>query len=309
MIPTYNCASYLAETLSSVLAKDPGAEQMQIEVIDDCSTDDPQAVVDQLAPGRVTFHRQPKNVGHIRNFNTCIERARGHLVHILHGDDTVRDGFYSTMAPPFHDHPEIGAAFCRYISMDAQGNWQTVAPLEPDRRGVLDGWLERIAVGQRLQPPTMVVRRSVYEAIGGFDTRIGPVGEDWEMWVRIAAHFPVWYEPTPLAIYRVHDSSISAGASSTAAYVASLRGVIEINREALPAERADAITRKARAILAATAIRRASRKLHSGETAGTRAQVTEALKISRAPAVFEWLAVFSLLRVRHMVGHLRRRAH
>ena len=35
MIPTYNCANYLRETLASVLAQDPGAEIMQIEVIDD----------------------------------------------------------------------------------------------------------------------------------------------------------------------------------------------------------------------------------------------------------------------------------
>ena len=94
--------------------------------------------------------------------------------------------------------------------MDGEGNWETIAPPEPDGRGVLEHWLERIAVGQRLQPPTIVVRRSVYERIGGFDSRAGLMGEDWEMWVRIAAHFPVWYEPEPLALYRIHDSSITA---------------------------------------------------------------------------------------------------
>ncbi|MEQ9234992.1 MAG: glycosyltransferase [Coleofasciculus sp. E2-BRE-01] len=38
MIPTYNCAQYLRETLANVLAQDPGSEVMQIEVIDDHST-------------------------------------------------------------------------------------------------------------------------------------------------------------------------------------------------------------------------------------------------------------------------------
>ena len=81
MIPTYNCANYLRETLTSVLAQDPGAEIMQIEVIDDCSTkDDPQAVVEELGKGRVIFYRQPQNVGHTKNFETCLTRSRGKLI-------------------------------------------------------------------------------------------------------------------------------------------------------------------------------------------------------------------------------------
>ena len=41
-------------------------------------------------------------------------------------------------------------------------------------------------------------------------------GEDWEMWVRIAAHHPVWYEPEPLAVYRKHGISLSGRAARMA---------------------------------------------------------------------------------------------
>ena len=304
MIPTYNCARYLRATLASVLAQDPGPERMQIEVVDDCSSDHPEAVVRELAPGRVSFFRQPRNVGHTHTFNTCLERARGQLVHLLHGDDAVRDGFYRTLERPFAEHPQIGAAFCRYISMDANGNWETIAPLEPDGRGILEGWLERIALGQRLQPPTIVVRRSVYEALGGFDHRPGLTGEDWEMWVRIAAHYPVWYEPEPLALYRVHGSSITAGVSETAQDVVELRRTIEVNAEVLPPDRAPAIARRAREELAVTAIRRAGRMLDAGRSAAARAQLREALKTSRSPAVLERLAFLGLLALRRQVKRL-----
>src|ERR1051326_8157020 len=72
MIPTYNCTQYLREALASVLLQDPGAEQMQIEVVDDCSTDaDVRAVVEELGKGRVGYFRQDRNVGSLRNFETC----------------------------------------------------------------------------------------------------------------------------------------------------------------------------------------------------------------------------------------------
>jgi glycosyltransferase involved in cell wall biosynthesis len=116
MIPTYNCANYLRETLNSVLVQDPGSELMQIEVVDDCSTlDDPEAVVKELGKGRVQFYRQPENVGYIKNFETCLQRSRGQLIHLLHGDDCVRDGFYRKMQGLFEEYPEIGAAKLGFV--------------------------------------------------------------------------------------------------------------------------------------------------------------------------------------------------
>src|SRR6185312_12564342 len=114
----------------SVLDQDPGVDQMQVEVVDDASSDDPESVGGRYVD-RVTFHRQPENAGHAANLNTCLARARGQLVHVLHGDDAVRPGFYETLGSAFDD-PTIGAAFCRFIAIDDAGRWTTIAPLESD---------------------------------------------------------------------------------------------------------------------------------------------------------------------------------
>jgi hypothetical protein len=202
MIPTYNGDELLAETLASVLAQDPGPEQMQIEVVDDRSTrTDPEAVVRRVAGNRVAFFRQPANVGHTVNFNTCLERARGRLVHLLHDDDTVRPGFYHRLEPAFRSHPEVGAAVTRHIFADGAGRWRSLSPLERPTAGVLDDWLRSLAAGMRLATPAIVIRREVFEQIGGFDPRIRG-GEDWEMYVRVATRYAVWFEPDPLAVYR-----------------------------------------------------------------------------------------------------------
>jgi glycosyltransferase involved in cell wall biosynthesis len=236
MIPTYNCANYLRETLASVLAQDPGQEVMQIEVVDDHSTkDDPEAVVKELGKGRVSFYRQPENVGYIKNFETCLQRSRGQLIHMLHGDDCVLDGFYLRMHNLFETYPEIGAAFCRQIFMDQQSHWQGLSLLEQSESGVLNNWLERIASAQRITTPSIVVRRDVYEKLGGFDHRFSCTGEDWEMWVRIATEYPVAYEVKPLAAYRIFTpGSLTQSSTRSGKFFQDLRLATEIVQSYLP---------------------------------------------------------------------------
>jgi glycosyltransferase involved in cell wall biosynthesis len=306
MIPTYNCAVFLRETLLSVLAQDPGPTHMQIEVVDDFSTqDDPAAVVAEVGRGRIAFYRQPRNVGHCRNFDTCLQRSQGKLIHLLHGDDCVREGFYSTMEGAFAGRPDIGAAFCRYISIDEHSHWQTISPLEQLESGVISDWLKKIATGQRLQPPSMVVRREVYERLGGFDRRISRYGEDWEMWVRIAAYYPMWYEVEPLALYRVHKASLTGNTVRTGENGRDLRRVIEINRSYIPKEYTNVWTKRARVNFALACLRRARRMADAGDHEGSRAQTREALKTHRSFHVVTQAALLSALR---MWRQLRRSA-
>jgi len=211
MIPTYNCAKYLKGTLESVLQQDLGPDMMQIMVIDDCSTqDDPEAVVREVGQGRVEFYRQPKNVGLTKNFRTSLEMSRGYLVHQLHGDDQVRPGFYKKLQVAFETNSEVGAAFCRTISMDENGHWTNLTDLERNSSGLLPKeWMQRLATICCIQTPSIVVRREVYEKIGGFDQRLNYAGEDWEMWARTAASYSMWYEVEPLSIYRSAPGSIT----------------------------------------------------------------------------------------------------
>jgi len=186
MIPTYHCAALLAETLDSVLTQDPGPQEMQIAVIDDASTkDDPEAVVRRVAGDRVGFFRQPRNVGAIRNFNTCVARSTGHLVHLLHGDDRVEPGFYRQIETLVESFPAAALLAVRAKVIDASGK-----PIGVSRR--LRG-LESLTrdpgpcfYANPMRTPAIVVRRSFYEKYGAFLEDL-PHSADWEMWVRAIA--------------------------------------------------------------------------------------------------------------------------
>jgi hypothetical protein len=297
MIPTYNCASYLRETLASVLAQDLGSDVMQIEVVDDCSTqDDPQAVVEELGKGRVNFYRQPQNAGHVKNFNTCLERSRGRLIHVLHGDDCVRSGFYRKIQALFEQHPEIGSAFCRQIITDEQGHWKWFSPLEQDESGILDNWLERIAAHHSVQTPGVVVRREVYEQLGGFDRRMVSCGEDWEMWVRIATRYPVAYEVEPLALYRDRSNSLTKRSVQTGQNIRDVRQATEIISTylALPPTVVTNVQRRAGEVWAFWALHFAHEAISRGDRATAITQIREGLQCSHSYKVIKQTAYLSL---------------
>jgi glycosyltransferase involved in cell wall biosynthesis len=183
MIPTFNCAKYLRQTLESVLAQDPGPEQMQIEIVDDCSTkDDPAAIVRELGKDRVLFHRKAKNEGAVANFNTCVQRSRGKLVHILHGDDYVLPGFYQHVARQAAVHPGVAAFFVRSFGVEEDGALHSLSPrvqeLETPGRA-----LDEMFYSNSILTPGVVMRRAFYEQHGGFLPALIHVA-DWEMWTR-----------------------------------------------------------------------------------------------------------------------------
>lgn len=233
MIPAYNCIGFLPETIRCVLLQDLGEEVMQIEVIDDCSSDgDVQALVEELGKGRVKYYRQPQNVGSLRNFETCINRANGRLVHLLHGDDRVKDGFYKKMTELFEKFPQVGAGFCGYEIIDEQANYVGKEMVFADDDCILENWLIRIAEKQRLQYASMVVKREVYESLGSFYAVT--YGEDWEMWARIASKYATAYTPLFLAEYRMHFDSISFGSYRSGKTLRDILTVLKIINNYLP---------------------------------------------------------------------------
>lgn len=236
MIPTYNCSGFLEQALKSVLSQDRGAENMQIEVVDDCSTDDDvEAIVKRIGNGRVSFYRQKENVGSLRNFETCLNRSVGKYVHLLHGDDYVEKGFYSAIEELFELYPEAGSACTGFGHIDNRGEF-----LYPDKKissekGILKNWLETISQGQKLQPPCVVVKRSVYEDLGGFYGM--HYGEDWVMWVRIASKYPVAYNPSQLAMYRIHDHNITSRSFQSGQHIKDMMTAINLIQQYLPQDK------------------------------------------------------------------------
>jgi glycosyltransferase involved in cell wall biosynthesis len=306
MIPTYNPrADYLEETLRSVLQQDPGPDQMQIEVIDDCSSDNTASeVVRRIGAGRVTFHRESENRGLPNAWNRCIERARGHWVHILHQDDIVLPGFYDALRKGA-EQSHAGAIFCRHAIANSNGHWISLSELHRESAGLLEDWHAKITAQQLIQCAAIAVRRRVYEQLGGFLPRLHYVA-DWEMWQRIACQFPVCFEPSILACYRLHGSSATSRLRLDAADVRDVREMIELTMTYHIPARARELAERARSWYAEAAVFHARELLVRVGFAPAWRQIVEALRLSHSPRVIRKIGSFLILWCRIIGSRVKR---
>lgn len=276
MIPTFNCAHQVGETLASVLGQAPSADEMEIVVVDDASDDDVESVVARFGD-RVRLHRQPQNLGVPTNLTEALRLSRGHIVHLLHGDDLVLPGFYRAMDQAFAD-PEIGAAYCRQIFINQQGERIGLSHLEQAEMGRLPDALRFLASEQRIMTPSICVRRAVYERLAGFHPALR-CAEDWEMWVRIAHDYPIAYIPEPLAAYRMQQAS-NTGRNIRSARDVFFNGLaIELIQSHLPPDIADKTAARARRVYAGSALITARDYARKGDIGAALTQTRAAVKL------------------------------
>ena len=210
MIPTYNRVTYLRKTIKSVLKQDPGPEFMQIEVIDNFSSPELNVaeLVKEIGGGRVSYYRQPVHVDFQENWSTCIRRAQGTWVHILHDDDMVLLGFYQEYQKFISMHPEVKLIFSQAIIIDENDkklrSYSPAIPCFPE--DVLPDAFKLLLLDNFIYSTSAVVSRQTYEKIGGFDPNLMHT-VDWDIWLRISLECALGYVRRPLLAYRVHSGS------------------------------------------------------------------------------------------------------
>ena len=106
-VATYNGATWIAEQLDSILEQiGPGDE---VVVVDDCSTDDTIAALEQIADPRIRIYRQKKNRGYVQTFGQALALARGEYVLLADQDDIWLPGRVTEMVTALREGADVVA--------------------------------------------------------------------------------------------------------------------------------------------------------------------------------------------------------
>ena len=202
VIPAHNAAATIHETVSSVLQQT--FANLEVLVIDNASTDATAAVVAGIDDGRVrciSFAQAGASFAR----NQGIGHARGRYVALLDADDLWLPDKIAEQLDAFENNPEAGLVFCWCDSVDEHGVFLKKGNYVQLEEPVYEQMIQWNLLENTSSP---MIRREVLEKIGAFDEKLW-LPEDWDLWLRIAYHYPIICIPKVLVHYRVHRGSAS----------------------------------------------------------------------------------------------------
>lgn len=248
IVPSYNCLAYLEACCASVQAQ--GLDDYELIIIDDGSTDGSWEYLQQAAstnPHLCIYRAERIGVGAARNLGVSIARAK--YIAFLDADDTwyagklgpqleymkrsgavlsftdydhVREGSQTPLCGCFEFWPQFGAL------TQGQGSDNFYNLATP-----LAYLLAENVVGTS----TVVVRRDVYLAVGGFDTKLNSAS-DWDLWLKLAAAGYVGYRCARMTAYLIREGSISRNQGKR---LAAMEGIIAEHARKVRASQPEAV--------------------------------------------------------------------
>ena len=222
----YNRASYLDETIRSVLTQDHS--KIESIVLDDGSTDNTREVLAKYT-GRIIWETHA-NMGETRTVNKGLSMARGEIVTVVKSDDPLLPGAVSTAVALMDARPDILVAYpdWNYIGPDSEVI-SHVQTREYD-------YLYMLKRHYCTPGPGAFIRREAVELAGMRDVEFRCRG-DFEFWLRLGLYGEFARIPETLATWREHPGAASVSARGVAMAAEHIRLIQKLYaRSDLPVE-------------------------------------------------------------------------
>ena len=242
-IPAYNAERTIRETLDSILRQD--YPNFEVVVSDNQSADATRDIVESYADKGVRYcvhaagrpdwaMAMPSYIGGFANWTYVLSQGRGEFLCLYHADDVYEPQIVRKQVTLMQTDPHVGAVFTMTRAIGEDGRPIRVGmqglPQELRGRQVLDFdelFNTILAHGNFLPTPSVMMRRTVFESLGGFDERQFLTSADLELWLRIARHYKIGIIDELLLNYRVSQKQFGAQYNKLRTTLADFFGVLD----------------------------------------------------------------------------------
>ncbi|GAB5523756.1 MAG: hypothetical protein Roseis2KO_16280 [Roseivirga sp.] len=210
----YNHASFIKEALESLWAQT--YENLQVILLDDASTDDSRQTIEELIGDRegITFLPHEKNLGYTATFNEGLALAKAEYIIDFALDDVMLPEFIEkSVAALASAGGEYGVSFTDAVYIDAGSVETEQHYAQLKKKGLITTMpegdiFEMVLKRYFICTPTMVIRKVVFDRLGGYDESLAY--EDFDFWVRSSRYFRYVFTDEVLMKKRKLETSMSA---------------------------------------------------------------------------------------------------
>ena len=197
VVPVHNAEAFVAETIESVLAQT--VPPMEIIAVDDGSTDGTAAILRGFGDQVQVLSRSGRSAASARNAGAAA--ATGVWLAFVDADDTWLPNKLERQLA-FTDDPRVGMVYTDRFNIGDRGDLPAIQS-EIQHMYAGDVFLDLLLLGNRITLSSVMVRRDLFNALGGFYEGLRNA-EDWDLWVRLSADHQVAVCDEPLLRYRFH---------------------------------------------------------------------------------------------------------
>jgi glycosyltransferase involved in cell wall biosynthesis len=204
IIPTFNRRDYITIALDSVLAQT--YREYEIIIIDDGSSDDTKEVLKPYQDNVRYFYQDNKGIPTTRNRG--IRESQGDYIGFLDSDDHWLPEKLERQIECFSKYPNYGMVATRCSCTTPDGRF-----IKNNRPGK-SGWiLNDLFKANFIRTSSAMIRKECLEKVGLFDESL-PECEEYDMWLRIAKHYPIGFINEPLTVYTDNPQGVSTDSLS-----------------------------------------------------------------------------------------------
>jgi glycosyltransferase involved in cell wall biosynthesis len=196
IVPCYNQASFLPETLNSVLAQT--IANWECIIVNDGSTDNTENVAkNYLAKDDRFKYIYQQNDGSSSARNAGISLAKGEYILPLDADDLINDKYIEKALNSYKDNKNLKLVYCKANKFGTQNMYWDLEPYS----------YQNLLINNCIFC-SAVYRKSSWEQIGGYNTHFKKGLEDWDFWIRLLnIESEVFQIPEILFYYRIKEES------------------------------------------------------------------------------------------------------
>lgn len=223
ILPNYNYARYLKERIRSILSQT--MRSLELIYLDDHSSDQSNAVAAEFASdARMQRHCFSENSGQVyQRWNDGAALARGEWLWFAGADDAAHPRFLDHLLSLADRHPSCGLLRGNFYRIDGAGRIIDRASDDFLRRpkdhqsyfATSAAELPYLATFTYPTASALLIRRDLFERLGGFDVRV-PLAADILFYLRLAALADVAYSAEVLCVYRDHRDTFTRSHSLAA---------------------------------------------------------------------------------------------